>query len=254
MPPHPGAYQADPSLKGKLKRRVARVVHRRPLRTAPDRPMISFTFDDAPVSATRAGAEVLEARGLRATYYVSAGLSGTEVPMGVCAVADDYRRVAAAGHEIACHTWSHLDCGRASAATADADVTRILATLEAWGLGPIESFAYPYGDVSAGPKGVLKGRFSNLRGLHHGVIEQGTDLNQTPSVGIEGPPGPALARRWMAQALKRKAWLVLYTHDVGPEPSFWGCTPQVLGELVDEAVAAGFEVLTVRDAMRRLGA
>ena len=254
MPPHPSACQADPSLKGKLKRRIARVVHRRPLRVAPGRPIISFTFDDAPVSATRAGAEVLEARGLRGTYYVSAGLSGTEVPMGVCAVADDYRRVAAAGHEIPCHTYSHLDCGRASAAMADADVARNLATLEDWAGGPIESFAYPYGDVSAGPKGALKGRFSNLRGLHHGVIEQGTDLNQTPSVGIEGPPGPELARRWMAEALKRKAWLVLYTHDVGPEPSFWGCTPQVFADLVDEAVAAGFEVLTVRDAMRRLAA
>ena len=254
MPPHPGAYQADPSLKGKLKRRIARAIHRRPLATAPGRPMISFTFDDAPVSATRAGAEILEARGLRGSYYVSAGLSGTEVPMGVCAVADDYRRVAAAGHEIACHTYSHLDCGRASAAGAEADVARNLEALASWGFGEIESFAYPYGDVSAGPKSALKTRFSTLRGLHHGVIERGVDLNQLPSVGIEGPPGPALARRWMAEALRRKAWLVLYTHDVGPAPSFWGCTPQVLADLVDEALAGGFEVLTVRDAARRLGA
>ena len=254
MPPHPGAYQADPSLVGKVKRRVARVVHRRPLRAAPGRPIISFTFDDAPASATRAGAQVLEARGLRGTYYVSAGLSGTEIPMGVCAVADDYRRVAAAGHEIACHTYSHLDCGRADARAAAADVARNLETLEAWGLGAVESFAYPYGDVSTGPKGALEGRFSTLRGLHHGVIEPGVDLNQAPSVGIEGPPGVPLARRWMAEAVKRKAWLILYTHDVTDAPSPWGCTPQIFAELVDEALAAGFEVLTVRDAARRLGA
>ncbi len=253
MPPHPGAYQADPSLKGKLKRRIARVVHRRPLRVAPGRPMISFTFDDAPASATRAGAEILESRGLRGSYYVSAGLSGTEVPMGVCAVAQDYQRVAAAGHEIACHTYSHLDCGRASAAGADADVARNLETLAGWGVGEVESFAYPYGDVSAGPKGLLKGRFSTLRGLHHGVIEQGTDLNQTPSIGVEGPPGPALARRWMAEALKRRAWLVLFTHDVAPEPSHWGCTPDDFAALIDEALASGFEVMTVRDAARSLG-
>jgi peptidoglycan/xylan/chitin deacetylase (PgdA/CDA1 family) len=254
MPPHPGSYQADPSLKGKLKRRIARVAHRRPQRAAPDRPILSITFDDAPVSATRAGAEILEARGLRGTYYVSAGLSGTTGPMGICAGAEDYRRVAAAGHEIACHTYSHLDCGRASSAAADADVTRNLATLEAWGVGGIESFAYPYGDVSAGPKGVLKNRFSTLRAVHHGVIERGADLNQIPSVGIEGPPGPALARRWMSEALRRRAWLVLFTHDIGPTPSFWGCTPEVFRDLIDEVLAAGFEVLTVRDAARRLGA
>ena len=110
------AYHADASLKGKLRRRVARLAHRRPLVIAPDRPMLSFSFDDAPLTAATTGARLLEARGLRGTYYVSAGLSGQDAPMGVCAGADDYRRLAEAGHEIACHTFSHLDCGRASAA------------------------------------------------------------------------------------------------------------------------------------------
>jgi peptidoglycan/xylan/chitin deacetylase (PgdA/CDA1 family) len=254
MPPHPGAYQADPSLKGKLKRRLARIVHRRPAVRSPERPILSISFDDAPLTATTTGAEILQARGLRGTYYVSAGLCGTTAPMGLCAQPDDYRRLAAAGHELACHTFSHLDCGRAPAEAADADAARNLAALASWGVGPIESFAYPYGDVSAGPKGLLKARYATLRGLHHGVIAAGTDLNQAPAVGIEGDDGTALGRRWIAEAARRKAWLILYTHDVAASPSPWGCTPQVLGDLLDEALAAGFEVLTVRDAARRLGA
>ena len=77
------AYSADRSLKGKLRRRIARLAQRRPVRMALERPMISFTFDDMPVTAALAGAQVLEQRGARGTYYVSTGLAGQTGPMGV---------------------------------------------------------------------------------------------------------------------------------------------------------------------------
>jgi peptidoglycan/xylan/chitin deacetylase (PgdA/CDA1 family) len=127
------AYQPDRSLKGKLRRRAARLVHRRPLAAGPARPMISFTFDDAPATAVHAGAQALEARGLHGTFYVAAGLAGGEAPMGVCAGGDDYRRLAQAGHEIACHTFSHLDCGQATGPQALADVAANAEALAAWG-------------------------------------------------------------------------------------------------------------------------
>lgn len=247
------AYHADRSLKGKVVRRWARLRHQRPLPRSPERPTISFSFDDTPLTAAVAGAEILESRGLRGTYYVSPGLAGTEAPMGVCATREDYLRLAAAGHEIACHTYSHLDCGRADAATAEADVARSLAAFTDWGLPAPESFAFPYGDVSSGPKGVLAPRFTNLRGLHHGLIDQGCDMNQAPAVGIEGPEGEAAAWRWLAQAEARKSWLILYTHDVRPDPSPWGCTPQAFAALIDAAVGAGFEVGTVGAIARKLG-
>jgi peptidoglycan/xylan/chitin deacetylase (PgdA/CDA1 family) len=248
------AYHADRSLKGKLRRRVVRLAHRRPLAAAPGRPMLSFTFDDAPATAATAGAAALEARGLKGVFYVSAGLAGREGPMGLCAGAEDYRRLAAAGHEVACHSFSHLDCGQASAAKASADVTANAEAFAAWGVPAAETFAYPYGDVAFGPKRALAGRFGLLRALHHGLVEQGSDLNQAPAVGIEGEDGEAVARRWMAQALRRRAWLILYTHDVAETPSPWGCTPQALARLIDQALADGFEVVTVAEGVRRLSA
>ena len=247
------AYSADRSLRGKLRRRLVRLVNTRPLVTAPSRPMVSFTFDDAPLTAAVAGAALLETRGLAGTYYVSAGLSGTEAPMGVCAEPVDYKRLAKAGHEIACHTYSHLDCGQASGPAALADVVRNAEAVAAWDVGEMVSFAYPYGDVAGGPKGTLGKRFSTLRALHHGLVEKGTDLNQVPAVGIEGPEGETVARMWLAQAKAKNAWLILYTHDVRPDPSPWGCTPDVLARLIDQATADRFEVVTVREGARRLG-
>jgi peptidoglycan/xylan/chitin deacetylase (PgdA/CDA1 family) len=244
-------YSADRSLKGKLRRRYAKLVHRRPAKVALDRPMVSFTFDDAPKSAATTGAAILERHGWRGTYFVAAGLGDTEGPMGLYGSDADSLRLHAAGHEIACHTYSHLDCGKADGATIAADVAKNEAALITAGLPSPSTFAYPYGDVSPTAKKALGDRYDILRALHHGVIETGTDLNQAPAVGIEGADGEAIGARWLEEAARRKAWLILFTHDVQDAPSPFGCTPAVLERLAQKAEVLGFDVVTVAEGCRR---
>ena len=245
-------YHADPSLKGKLRRRLVRLRHRRPAARGPGRPMISFAFDDAPQSAFVAGAEVLERRGARGAYFVCAGTAGQTGFVGRLGGAEDVLRVQAAGHEIGCHTHSHLDCGRADARSAATDMDRNAEAYEAWGVPHPRSFAYPYGDVGPGAKRVAADRFALSRALHPGLIEAGTDLAQAPAVGVEGEDGEARARVWMGRARARSAWLILFTHGVGPTVTPYGCTVAALERLVDEAVAGGFEIVTVAQGARRL--
>jgi peptidoglycan/xylan/chitin deacetylase (PgdA/CDA1 family) len=247
-------YSADRSLKGKLRRRLARALVRRPATVRLERPMVTFSFDDAPVSAMTTGPRILEERGWRGTYFVAAGLAGTDGSMGAYGANDDTRRLHRTGHEIACHTYSHLDCGKADGATVAADVERNQAALKTLGLPPSQTFAYPYGDVSPAAKRVLDGRYAILRALHHGMITTGTDLNQAPAVGIEGQHGEAVAARWLDEAARGKAWLVLFTHDVRESPSPFGCTPGALKRLADKAGAMGFDVVTLADGARRIGA
>ncbi|HEX4199539.1 MAG TPA: polysaccharide deacetylase family protein [Caulobacteraceae bacterium] len=246
------AYSPDRSIRGKLRRRLARLAERRPARRGPARAMVSFSFDDAPVTAVTEGRAALEARGLRGTYFVAADLAGKLGPMGLNASAGALIEAAAAGHELACHTFSHLDCGQADGSAIAADVDRNVAALKAWGAAPATTFAYPYGDVSLAAKAALGGRYDLLRGLHHGLIEAGTDLNQAPAVGIEGPDGERLAHRWIDRAVARRAWLILYTHDVADAPSAFGCTPGALDRLIGHVLAAGAEVVTVAEGARAL--
>jgi peptidoglycan/xylan/chitin deacetylase (PgdA/CDA1 family) len=247
-------YQVDRSIAGKLRRRAVRLMARRAAAAAPARPMVSFTFDDAPATAAETGAQILESRGLRGCYFVAGGLAGQDSPSGPVLGPQAMGRLAQAGHEIGCHTFSHLDCGRASAAQALADVERNQAAFAAWGLPPPSTFAFPYGDLTAAAKRALGPRFCVLRALHHGLIGKGSDLNQAPAVGIEGADGERLARTWLARAAARGAWLILYSHDVQEDPSNWGCSPGTLGRLADAALAAGFDVVTVAEGARRLGA
>lgn len=251
---HGQAYTADRSLKGKLRRRLVRLAERRTASLPLTRPMVSFTFDDAPASAAHAGAAALEAHGLRGTYYVAAGLADQNGPVGRYASADEMLALEARGHELACHTFTHLDCGRARAAQIAADVERNVAALKAWGAKPATNFAYPYGDVSLDAKRALGGRFDVLRALHTGLIQTGTDLNQAPAVGVEGAHGPTHAHAWLKRAAAENAWLLLYTHDVCDDHSIWGCTPHALRTLIDAAVAMGFDVVTVAEGAKRLQA
>jgi peptidoglycan/xylan/chitin deacetylase (PgdA/CDA1 family) len=245
-------YSADSSLKAKLRRRLVRLQHRSPSPSGAGRPMVSFSFDDAPVSAFAIGAEILESLGVCGTYFVSSGLAGRDAGLGVCGGRDDMARAAAHGHEIACHTFSHLDCGRADGAEVEADIARNQAALTAWGLREAETFAYPYGDVAAPAKQVAGRRFRLARALHHGLVERGSDLNQAPAVGIEGDGGEALAAEWLDRARARSAWLILFTHGVEAAPSRFGTSATALARLVNKALLDGFEVVTVAEGARRL--
>ncbi|MDB5469576.1 MAG: polysaccharide deacetylase [Caulobacter sp.] len=246
------AYSADRSLRGKLRRRYTRLAFRKPLRLALDRPMITFSFDDVPATAALAGARVLEAASLRGTFYICAGLEDGDGPMGRYGSAEDARRLVAAGHEVACHTYSHLDCGQADQPTIAADVARNGLALAARGAPDPVSFAYPYGDVSFAAKKALGGRFKTLRTVQAGLVTDGADANQLPAVGVEGEDGEACALRWMDEAVRRKAWLILYTHDVAETPSAWGCTPDALARLVERAKTS-FDVVTMAQGASRAG-
>ncbi len=248
-------YSADRSLYGKLRRRLARLMATKPARLQGlARPLLTISFDDAPVSAAVEGAAILERHGVRGTYFISAGLCGQESHLGRYTEAADIQRLADAGHEIACHTLTHLDCGRAGDKAITAELDQNRDALVRLGVPAPRTFAYPYGDVSPAAKAVLTDRFVASRALHHGLITTGTDMNQAPAVGIEGADGEQVARTWLERAAATTdSWLILYSHDVRETPSNWGCTPQVLERLVVEAIGLGFDIVTFeRGASRAL--
>jgi peptidoglycan/xylan/chitin deacetylase (PgdA/CDA1 family) len=245
-------YRADASWRAKIRRRAVRMAARKRART-PERPMVSFAFDDVAASAAELGASILERRGLKGSFFVSAGLVGSESPTGQIADTPAIQRLGEAGHEVGCHTYSHLDCARARVADVVADVARNAETLMGWGLPRPATFAFPYGDVALGAKRALAPRFTLMRAVHPGLITAGSDLNQAPAVNIDGPEGKATALRWLERATARRAWLIFFTHDVVETPSPWGCTPGAFQRLIDAAQLAEFEVVTVAEGARRLG-
>src|SRR3954463_8778250 len=96
-------------VKGKCRRTMASHFCRRMMPIKTPVPVISFTFDDAPRTAFTTGGNILGNHGIKATFFVSLGLLGSETEIGPIASADDLRRSVDDGHELGCHTFDHFD-------------------------------------------------------------------------------------------------------------------------------------------------
>jgi peptidoglycan/xylan/chitin deacetylase (PgdA/CDA1 family) len=99
-------------------------VQRTPFECRPERPLVSFTFDDFAASACRTVGPILAGRGVRGTFYACLGLLDSEFDGIQLATAEDLQAVAAAGHEIGGHTHSHVCLQHASVRTIEGEFAR----------------------------------------------------------------------------------------------------------------------------------
>ncbi len=240
---------------GRLRRAAARHTPVRPTPSALAAPAASLTFDDFPRSAWTTGGPILEAYGARATYYVSGRYCGVREDGLDYYQAEDLTALIAAGHELACHTFSHLNAARVSWTALQADIAanaRFLA--DTAGLPAPRNFAYPYGDISVAAKRRCGGAFRSARGITPGLNGRVLDLGQVSAFPLEARSyDEAVVAAAIDRAADAGAWLVFFSHDVSEAPSPYGCTPAmlrfVLGALKDRNVAA----VTVDEALDRAG-
>lgn len=225
-----------------------------PLRAA--RGVVSFTFDDAPLSACVAGAAALERHGARGTWYVAGGLTDGSELGRPCHTEAALRDLLAAGHQLGCHTWSHVEVNRIDHARRIGELDRSKAWLAGLGVN-LETldFAYPLGGVSIGAKHDCAGRFRSSRATGRGAHIGSADLNalKTHRFYRSAPDAAAYAER-LAQTAAQRGWLILNTHEVADDAGPYGCSPQELRTAIGQALDAGCLVLPVTAALDYLTA
>jgi peptidoglycan/xylan/chitin deacetylase (PgdA/CDA1 family) len=127
--------------------------------------VISLTFDDFPKSALAAGGDILERYHARGTYYAcyaSLKLAWSDKARPIFDH-QDLRAAHRAGHEIACHTYTHPDLACMAKPMILAEVRNNAAALSALIEGFVPTnFAYPYGRVSITAKRVLVVRIRQM--------------------------------------------------------------------------------------------
>jgi peptidoglycan/xylan/chitin deacetylase (PgdA/CDA1 family) len=87
-------------------------------------PVVSFTFDDVPDSAYLNGAAILEDHGIRGTFYIAGGTCGTQEEYWRVIDQEQVGALHDAGHEIGCHTFSHINVDRLDALEMDEECRR----------------------------------------------------------------------------------------------------------------------------------
>ncbi len=241
-------------LSSALNRRLARAIRTRGLRLRSQKPIVSFTFDDAPRSAVSNGAPILEEAGACGTYYVAGGLVGTISDNWAHWDADDLRRLCERGHELGCHTYSH-----ARAPDLDSQAFRREAetnqdfVARACGDVRLTSFAWPFGDVSLARKAQAQAMYASCRGINPGVNSGVADLGLLKAVALyDQTRDDAAMGAWFDKAQAANGWLIFYTHDVQVSPTQYGASADQLRHAVNMALGRDFEILTVRNALGRL--
>ena len=244
------------ALKARISNRLARDWCATPFRLRSDGPMVSFTFDDIPKSAATTAAAMLGEYNAIGTYYVAGGLMDQWSGHWDGASDDDIVRLHRSGHEIACHTFSHLRTTSLDAATLAAEIDRNRRYLTA--LDPsikLENFAYPFGLASVARKGQLRKIFRSSRGVLPGINSGTVDLQYLRAMPLteEHIDCEGIDRAYV-EAVASNGWLIFYSHDVEATPSPYGCTPQLLRHALDVAARRNIPALSVAGALLRAGA
>ncbi|HZO91095.1 MAG TPA: polysaccharide deacetylase family protein [Chthonomonadaceae bacterium] len=233
---------------------------------------MSLSFDDARPSQLEVGLPILNAYGVRASFYVT--ISQMERRL------QDWRSALEAGHEIGNHTLSHpcsgnfpwsranaledytLERMEADLLQATAQITRLV------GRAP-QTFAYPCGQKFVGRGrevqsyvGLIATHFIVGRGFREEAPNDPTfcDLAQAAGVDFDGMTW-AQCQGWLEQTRQVGGWLLLAGHDVGesgrqvvrtetlealcrycqdPANGFWIDTVAEIGSYIRQAQTEGY--------------
>jgi peptidoglycan/xylan/chitin deacetylase (PgdA/CDA1 family) len=215
----------------------------------PQDPVVSLTFDDGAASQRMAG-ELLAARGLTGTFYVSSGSVGHKGYLGW----DDLRALVDQGHEIGGHTSGHPHLPQLAMGDARREIESDRLALLERELNPV-TFAYPYGESSPGVESIVREvGYSAARGVG-GVVE---------SLPPQNPfrlRSPHSARTWTTSehltalvlvAAHEAGWMIVPFHHLEPEsraPSSYATDPSQFAEFLDWLVARAVRVACVRDVI-----
>ena len=237
-------------LRFRYRREVCKRFARRPYEFRISRPIVSFSFDDFPVSAATTGGSILRQFGISATYYVSLGLAGAATPASVMFEREDLLGIAAEGHEFGCHTFDHHDAWETDAQTFAASLDRNRAELENQFPGAsFQTMSYPISCPRPSVKRQAAIRFTVCRGGGQAVNIDELDRNYVKAFFIEKSRNSlAPIRSMIDQACVANGWLIFVTHDISDHPTPFGCTPRFFEDIVKYAVKSEASILPVSEA------
>lgn len=220
-----------------------------------DTPLVSFTFDDVPDSALHNGAAILERHGARGTFYIAGGLAGKVEPDRRLISPEGCADLAARGHEIGCHTYSHSKIRHMGSAGLARDLDGNAGYLKRSGVDKgATNFAFPYNAAWPLARRELGRRYRTCRAAGEAINRADVDPLMLKAVEIRQPETDARALTgWIDDVIDRPGWLVFFTHDIAARPTPYGCTPETFELLVEYAVSKGCVVLPIERVLDRLG-
>ena len=221
-----------------------------------DTPLISFTFDDFPQTSLSIGAQILNNYDFKGTYYTALGLRDTTSVLGKICSTEDIKKAAADGHELGCHTYSHVDTWKeksnefeSSLIDNQREIKEILPGYE------FKSFAYPKGNCTPATKLIAEKYYACSRGGRGQTYNcRSVDLNNLKAYFLEKRLGYNInaVSEVIDNTCRERGWLIFGTHEICDDPSAYGYSTEYFEKVVDYTHRSGAKVLTVSKAYEYL--
>lgn len=190
---------------------------------------ISFTYDDGMLCHYTDVAPELEKRGFRGTFWIIGANMDKNEPDYPWMTWKQVGELAARGHEMSNHSWSHPSLPDLNNNELAYEIFRCDSALEvATGKRPI-TFCYPYNAMS---EKVVRAASANRVGTRTFQDAQGQEVSKCTKESLS---------EWLQQTIERGAWSVTMTHGTTYGYDKWE-NPQLLWDLYDEVKSREDEV------------
>jgi peptidoglycan/xylan/chitin deacetylase (PgdA/CDA1 family) len=240
---------------GRVRQGIISTVRRREFLLPKHGPLVSFTFDDFPLSSLQVGGTILKSYGMRGTYYAAMGLMGKiSAEMGPYFGSCELDGLLRDGHELGSHTFGHVSSRATSLTDFAADVMKGKEAVErVTGARSSHCLSYPYGHATWRAKGLIGARFASCRGIFPGINTSPVDMNLLRANSLYDCSFDIdTIGRLLEENSRHRGWLIFYTHDISDRPSSFGCTPAQFERVVKLAAQSAATVIPVGQVARPL--
>jgi peptidoglycan/xylan/chitin deacetylase (PgdA/CDA1 family) len=172
-------------------------------------------------------------------------------PSGEICHLEDVEQVLEHGHELGCHTFNHSDAWDTRPSAFEKSILRNRDTLARVIPGAhFRTLAYPISFPRPANKRRAGRHFDCCRGGGQTFNSVHADLSNLKAFFLErSRDKPDLIERIVDQNVEAGGWLIFVTHDVGENPTRFGCPTALFERIVRYVVGSGATILPVRRAL-----
>lgn len=205
--------------------------------------IVSFTFDDVPISAFENGASILNDKNKKGTFYLSHNLINNSISEQLI------EKTIQDNHEIACHTYSHCRFYKTfNPYIIQEEIKRNQKYFKGRFEVELKNFAYPYGQQTIISKYFVKANYHTGRSIHEGTNQGIIDIYNLKSIKLYEYKHSIDKILNKYEGFYNNAWVIFHTHDVIDKHSQFGCSPSYFDKILSYMIENEFICLNIEQA------
>jgi peptidoglycan/xylan/chitin deacetylase (PgdA/CDA1 family) len=213
---------------------------------------VTFRLDDGLNNQYSVAAPVLDAAGFKGTFYIVSRETADNGFSGFMSKAQ-VQDLAARGHEIGAHTRTHPHLTTLTSQQEQDEISGSRQDLLGWNVGPVLSFAYPYGEYDATTLQIVRDAgFTSAAATISGYASANSDPYQLEYQELRNTVTLDQVKQWVDTAAQTHTWLILAFHDIDTSNSLYATTPGMFQSIVNYVKQKGIPVVTATQGRKSL--